>query len=42
VSVAGAGLEVRLSSPARGVAPGQAVVFYDADRVLGGARLESS
>ncbi|HEV3030991.1 MAG TPA: tRNA 2-thiouridine(34) synthase MnmA [Polyangia bacterium] len=29
-------VDVRLDEPALGVAPGQAVVFYDADNVLGG------
>jgi tRNA-specific 2-thiouridylase len=34
---AGGDVEVRLDTPAYGVAPGQAAVFYDADdRVLGG------
>jgi tRNA-specific 2-thiouridylase len=30
------GAEIRLSAPQRGVAPGQACVFYDGSRVLGG------
>jgi tRNA-specific 2-thiouridylase len=29
-------LEVELLAPARAVAPGQAAVFYEGDRVLGG------
>jgi tRNA-specific 2-thiouridylase len=33
---------VELSAPARGVAAGQAVVFYDGDRVLGGGRIVST
>jgi tRNA-specific 2-thiouridylase len=33
-------LEITLESPARGVAPGQAVVLYDGDVVLGGASIE--
>ncbi|MES1165613.1 MAG: aminomethyltransferase beta-barrel domain-containing protein, partial [Verrucomicrobiota bacterium] len=32
----GAGCAVDLDSPAVGVAPGQAAVFYDGDRVVGG------
>ena len=32
-------LEVELAEPATGVAPGQAVVFYDGDRVLGSATI---
>lgn len=35
----GAGATVRLSRPVRGVAPGQAAVFYDGDEVLGGGRI---
>jgi tRNA-specific 2-thiouridylase len=31
--------DVELGAPARGVAPGQAVVLYDGDRVLGGGRI---
>jgi tRNA-specific 2-thiouridylase len=31
--------EVRLGSPVRGVAPGQAAVFYSGDEVLGGGRI---
>ena len=31
--------EVRLRAPVRGVAPGQAAVFYDGDEVLGGGRI---
>jgi tRNA-specific 2-thiouridylase len=34
-----AGAEVRLAAPVRGVAPGQAAVFYDGDEVLGGGRI---
>ncbi len=33
------GAEVRLARPVRGVAPGQAAVFYDGDEVLGGGRI---
>lgn len=36
----GARAEVRLASPVRGVAPGQAAVFYDGEEVLGGGRIE--
>jgi tRNA-specific 2-thiouridylase len=35
----GATAEVRLRSPVRGVAPGQAAVFYDGDEVVGGGRI---
>ena len=31
--------EVRLRAPVRGVAPGQAAVFYDGEEVLGGGRI---
>jgi tRNA-specific 2-thiouridylase len=37
--VAGGSAEVRLERPVRGVAPGQAAVFYDGDEVLGGGRI---
>ncbi len=40
VTAAGDGWALRLSTPARGVAPGQAAVLYDGDRVLGSATLE--
>jgi tRNA-specific 2-thiouridylase len=33
------GAEVLLARPVRGVAPGQAAVFYDGDEVLGGGRI---
>jgi tRNA-uridine 2-sulfurtransferase len=36
---AGADAEVCLARPVRGVAPGQAAVFYDGDEVLGGGRI---
>ena len=39
-AVAGDGAEVRLATPVRGVAPGQAAVFYDGDEVLGGGRIQ--
>jgi tRNA-specific 2-thiouridylase len=39
VAPAGEGAEVRLARPVRGVAPGQAAVFYDGDEVLGGGRI---
>jgi len=35
------GVRVRFCSPEKGVAPGQAVVFYDGDIVLGGGWIES-
>ena len=31
--------EVVLAAPVRGVAPGQAAVFYDGDEVVGGGRI---
>jgi tRNA-specific 2-thiouridylase len=34
-----ASAEVHLRSPVRGVAPGQAAVFYDGDEVVGGGRI---
>jgi tRNA-specific 2-thiouridylase len=37
--VGAAGVAVRLARPVRGVAPGQAAVFYDGDEVLGGGRI---
>jgi len=36
------GLVVRLSTPVRGVAPGQAVVLYDGTRVLGSATITTT
>jgi tRNA-uridine 2-sulfurtransferase len=39
VSPAAGGAEVALASPVRGVAPGQAAVFYDGDEVVGGGRI---
>jgi tRNA-specific 2-thiouridylase len=39
VRAMGAGAEVRLAAPVRGVAPGQAAVFYDGAEVLGGGRI---
>jgi tRNA-specific 2-thiouridylase len=35
----GAQVQVRLCRPVRGVAPGQAAVFYDGDEVVGGGRI---
>ncbi len=35
-------VKVQFQNPIRAVAPGQAVVFYDGDRVLGGGWIESS
>jgi tRNA-specific 2-thiouridylase len=40
--VAAAELHVRLDVPIRGVAPGQAVVLYDGDRVIGSATISST
>ncbi len=39
VSPGAEGSEVRLARPVRGVAPGQAAVFYDGEEVLGGGRI---
>ncbi len=36
----GASCEVEFAAPQRGVAPGQAAVFYDGNRVLGGCWIE--
>ncbi|MBI5512651.1 MAG: tRNA 2-thiouridine(34) synthase MnmA [Deltaproteobacteria bacterium] len=40
VRALGPTLELALSNPQRGVAPGQAAVFYDGDRVLGGGWIQ--
>jgi tRNA-specific 2-thiouridylase len=40
ISLRGSGAEVRFDSPQAAVAPGQAVVFYQGDRVLGGGWIE--
>jgi len=37
-----AGLRIALTEPAKGVAPGQAAVFYDGDAVLGSATIASA
>jgi tRNA-specific 2-thiouridylase len=37
--IPGGRVEVRLRAPVRGVAPGQAAVFYDGDEVVGGGRI---
>ncbi len=39
-ALGGGRAEVRLATPVRGVAPGQAAVFYAGDEVLGGGRIE--
>jgi len=39
VRVTGDGASVSLARPVRGVAPGQAAVFYDGDEVIGGGRI---
>ena len=39
VVVDGDAVDIRLHAPARGIAPGQAAVFYDGDRVLGSATI---
>jgi len=38
-ATADGGAEVALAAPVRGVAPGQAAVFYDGDEVVGGGRI---
>jgi tRNA-specific 2-thiouridylase len=40
--VAGGDLRIALTEPARGVAPGQAAVFYDGDAVLGSATIAAT
>ncbi|WP_084704070.1 tRNA 2-thiouridine(34) synthase MnmA [Phaeacidiphilus oryzae] len=42
LSADGGELTVRLESPARGIAPGQAVVLYDGTRVVGSATIAST
>ena len=42
VSVAPDGVTVTLDEPVRAVAPGQAVVLYDGDRVVGSATIEAT
>ncbi|HEU0133142.1 MAG TPA: tRNA 2-thiouridine(34) synthase MnmA [Mycobacteriales bacterium] len=42
VSVGGDEVTVTLDAPARGVAPGQAVVLYDGDRVVGSATIAAT
>ncbi len=42
VSLDGDRLDVRLTDPASGIAPGQAVVVYDGTRVVGSATIEST
>jgi tRNA-specific 2-thiouridylase len=39
VTPGASGAAVRLARPVRGVAPGQAAVFYDGDEVVGGGRI---
>ena len=41
VAPCGSGAAVALAAPVRGVAPGQAAVFYQGDEVLGGGRIAS-
>jgi tRNA-specific 2-thiouridylase len=42
VTVSGSSVSVMLDAPARGVAPGQALVLYDGDRVVGSATIDAS
>jgi tRNA-uridine 2-sulfurtransferase len=42
VTASGEGLEAELAEPLRGVAPGQAVVVYSGDRVLGSATITAT
>jgi len=42
VSDAGSGWDVRLATPARGVAAGQTAVLYDGETVLGSATVRSA
>jgi tRNA-specific 2-thiouridylase len=42
LNIFGAGAEVLFDQPQRAVAPGQAVVFYQGDEVLGGGIIEAS
>ena len=42
VATAGDELAVRLDAPTRGVAPGQALVLYDGDRVVGSATIDAA
>jgi tRNA-specific 2-thiouridylase len=42
VSADGAAVRISLGEPARGVAPGQAAVFYDGDAVLGSATITAT
>ena len=37
-----ASVRIRLREPARGIAPGQAAVFYDGDAVLGSATITAA
>lgn len=41
-TVAGERLQIGLAAPAQGVAPGQFLVLYEGERVLGGARIVSA
>jgi tRNA-specific 2-thiouridylase len=42
LTVEGDTAEVRFDEPQRAVTPGQAIVFYDGDVVLGGGTIERS
>ena len=42
MTVSEAGLDAELAEPLRGVAPGQAVVVYSGDRVLGSATITAT
>jgi tRNA-specific 2-thiouridylase len=38
----GEGVEVRFAEPQRAITPGQATVFYEGDRVLGGGWIRAA
>ena len=40
--LSGAGARVKFASPQSAITPGQAVVFYDGERVLGGGWIEDA
>ncbi len=42
ISAGGDGVRVELDAPAHGIAPGQAVVYYDGERVVGSATISAT